>query len=149
MSIYLVKEEDTIDKIAGLYDVSVEEIAYINQIPYPYRLAVGEALLIPDGVSSGVKMTASANGYAYPYISPWVLRQTLPYMSGLLVFSYGFTEEGELIQPVPSDDTMRRMAEEYGRNAYLTLTPIGPDGKFSNSRIHAVLTSEELSLIHI
>ena len=43
MSIYLVKEEDTIDKIAGLYDVSVEEIAYINQIPYPYRLAVGEA----------------------------------------------------------------------------------------------------------
>ena len=30
MSIYLVKEEDTIDKIAGLYDVSVEEIAYIN-----------------------------------------------------------------------------------------------------------------------
>ena len=114
MSIYLVKEEDTIDKIAGLYDVSVEEIAYINQIPYPYRLAVGEALLIPDGVSPGVKMTASANGYAYPYISPWVLRQTLPYMSGLLVFSYGFTEEGELIQPVPSDDTMRRMAEEYG-----------------------------------
>ena len=143
MSIYLVKEEDTIDKIAGLYDVSVEEIAYINQIPYPYRLAVGEALLIPDGVSPGVKMTALANGYAYPYISPWVLRQTLPYMSGLLVFSYGFTEEGELIQPVPSDDTMRRMAEEYGRNAYLTLTPIGPDGKFSNSRIHAVLTSEE------
>ena len=69
MSIYLVKEEDTIDKIAGLYDVSVEEIAYINQIPYPYRLAVGEALLIPDGVSSGVKMTASANGYAYPYIT--------------------------------------------------------------------------------
>lgn len=55
MSIYLVKEEDTIDKIAGLYDVSVEEIAYINQIPYPYRLAVGEALLIPDGVSPGVK----------------------------------------------------------------------------------------------
>ena len=48
-----------------------------------------------------------------------------------------------MIQPVPSDDTMRRMAEEYGRNAYLTLTPIGPDGKFSNSRIHAVLTSEE------
>ena len=88
MSIYLVKEEDTIDKIAGLYDVSVEEIAYINQIPYPYRLAVGEALLIPDGVSPGVKMTASANGYAYPYISPWVLRQTLPYMSGLLWF-YG------------------------------------------------------------
>ena len=74
----LSKEEDTIDKIAGLYDVSVEEIAYINQIPYPYRLAVGEALLIPDGVSPGVKMTALANGYAYPYISPWVLRQTLP-----------------------------------------------------------------------
>ena len=51
MSIYVVKEGDTIDKIAELYDVSTEEIAYINQIPYPYRLAVYEALLIPDGVS--------------------------------------------------------------------------------------------------
>ena len=143
MSIYVVKEGDTIDKIAELYDVSTEEIAYINQIPYPYRLAVGEALLIPDGVSAGEKMMAVANGYVYPYISPWVLRQTLPYMSGLLIFSYGFTEEGELIQPIPSDETMRQTAEEFGRNTYLTLTPIGPDGRFSNSRIHAMLASGE------
>ena len=105
MSIYLVKEEDTIDKIAGLYDVSVEEIAYINQIPYPYRLAVGEALLIPDGVSSGVKMTASANGYAYPYISPWVLRQTLPYMKFYEAFA-STTQMG--LEPTTSAVTGRR-----------------------------------------
>lgn len=143
MSIYVVKEGDTIDKIAGIYDVSTEEISYINQIPYPYRLAVGEALLIPDGVTTEQKTIKTANGYAYPYISPWVLRQTLPYMSGLLVFSYGFTEEGELILPVPSDEAMRQTADEFGRNTYLTLTPIGPDGKFNNSRIHAMLSNEE------
>lgn len=47
MQIYVVTPGDTIDRIAGFYGVSVEEISYANQIPYPFSLAVGEALLIP------------------------------------------------------------------------------------------------------
>ena len=143
MDIYVVKEGDTIDAIASAYRTTPEEISYANQIPYPYRLAVGQALLLESGTSLSTGRSAVANGYAYPYISPWVLRQTLPYLTGMFVFSYGFTVEGELLSPVPSDAWMLETAEEFGRNSILTLTPLGPDGRFSNNLIHGMLENEE------
>ncbi|MCI5732066.1 MAG: glycosyl hydrolase family 18 protein [Eubacterium sp.] len=143
MDIYVVKEGDTIDAIASAYRTTPEEISYANQIPYPYRLAVGQALLLESGTSLRTGRSAVANGYAYPYISPWVLRQTLPYLTGMFVFSYGFTVEGELLSPVPSDAWMLETAAEFGRDSILTLTPLGPDGRFSNNLIHGMLENEE------
>lgn len=143
MDIYVVKEGDTIDAIASAYRTTPEEISYANQIPYPYRLAVGQALLLESGTSLSTGRSAVANGYAYPYISPWVLRQTLPYLTGMFVFSYGFTVEGELLSPVPSDAWMLETAAEFGRDSILTLTPLGPDGRFSNNLIHGMLENEE------
>lgn len=143
MDIYVVKEGDTIDAIASAYRTTPEEISYANQIPYPYRLAVGQALLLESGTSLSTGRSAVANGYAYPYISPWVLRQTLPYLTGMFVFSYGFTVEGELLSPVPSDAWMLETAAEFGRGSILTLTPLGPDGRFSNNLIHGMLENEE------
>ena len=143
MDIYVVKEGDTIDAIASAYRTTPEEISYANQIPYPYRLAVGQALLLESGTSLSTGRSAVANGYAYPYISPWVLRQTLPDLTGMFVFSYGFTVEGELLSPVPSDAWMMETAAEFGRDSILTLTPLGPDGRFSNNLIHGMLVNEE------
>ena len=97
MDIYVVKQGDSLDVISAAYGTTPEELSYINQIPFPYQLAVGQALLVPAAVTRNTGRSAVANGYAYPFISPWVLRQTLPYLSALLVFSYGFTVEGELL----------------------------------------------------
>ena len=47
MLIYTVKPGDTVDSIAAAYGIPVSTIVYQNQIPYPYRLAIGEALLLP------------------------------------------------------------------------------------------------------
>lgn len=141
MEIYVIQPGDTIDLIAEQYGVTVETIAFINQIPYPYALAIGQALLIDTNTQTTPTREAQANGYAYPYISPWVLNQTLPYLSNLLVFSYGFTAEGELLPPNTSDERMREAATEAGRNSILTLTPLGPDGRFSNNLIHRMLTN--------
>lgn len=143
MDIYIVKPGDALDQIAAAYGTTPEDLSYINQIPYPYQLAVGQALLVPAAVSQNTGRSAVANGYAYPYISPWVLRQTLPYLSSLLVFSYGFTVEGELLPPSPSDDWMIETAAEYGKASVLTLTPLGPDGRFNNNLIHEMLQNEE------
>ena len=81
MLIYTVKPGDTVDSIAAAYGIPVSTIVYQNQIPYPYRLAIGEALLLPTpaGIFSP-RSTIYAGGYAYPFISPWVLRETLPYL---------------------------------------------------------------------
>lgn len=139
MEIYVIQPGDTIDEIAARYGVTAEAIAYANQIPYPYALAIGQAILIDTAVQETPIREAQANGYAYPYISPYVLSETLPYLSNLLVFSYGFTAEGELLAPTVSDERMREAAGEAGRNSILTLTPLGPDGRFSNNLIHQML----------
>ncbi|MFR9235636.1 MAG: LysM peptidoglycan-binding domain-containing protein, partial [Eisenbergiella massiliensis] len=111
MQIYVVKQGDTVDTIAGEYGVSVEDIIYDNQIPYPYRLAVGMALLLRiTGEGSAGRYDAYVNGYAYPFISNYVLNQTLPYLSSLSIFSYGFTTEGNLIPPAIDESFMIQAA---------------------------------------
>ena len=46
MQIYVVKSGDSLDSIAAGFGIATAEIAYANQIFYPYALAVGQALLI-------------------------------------------------------------------------------------------------------
>ncbi len=144
MEIYVVKPGDTVDTISAAFGVSVDALIYYNQLPYPYRLAIGQALLITDGViSSEVSSgrTITVNGYAYPFISPYVLRQTLPFLTFLSVFSYGFTSQGDLIPPLLDDNFMIVMAKENGAAPILTLTPFGPDGQFNNYLITTVINS--------
>lgn len=121
------------DSIANAYGIPVSTILYNNQIPYPYRLAVGQNLLLSvDTGTSEEKRTLYTGGYAYPFINRWVLSQTLPYLTYLYVFSYGFTVEGDLIPPLLDDTFMITMAKAYGTAPILTLTPFGPDGQFNN-----------------
>lgn len=142
MIIYIVKTGDNIDDIARMYGVPVERIIYVNQLAYPYQLAVGQALLITFTYIEGGRRI-SGNGFAYPFISPWVLGETLPFLEELSVFSYGFTTQGELIPPVLPTDWMIEDALEMGTKSILTLTPLGPDGRFSNQLIHEILINEE------
>ena len=111
--IYIVVSGDTVDSIAERYSLSPSSVSFINQLPYPYRLTPGQALLLTDipefgsnrGLNSGNENRREiyTGGYAYPFVSPWVLEQTLPFLSHLYIFSYGITAEGELIPPLLDD----------------------------------------------
>lgn len=138
MRIYVVKEGDTIDYIAEIFAVNVEEIAYDNQITEPYRLAVGQALLIPVEGELHEKRSVYVNGYAYPYIRDEVLSETLPYLTNLSVFSYGFTTEGDLIPPQVDDSRMIQEAWSQGTAPILVLTPIDQTGMFNNYLISEI-----------
>ncbi len=141
MEIYVVKPGDTIDSIAAALGVSAERLIYDNQLIYPYELAVGQALLVDRGIRNAER-SISVSGYAYPFISPWVLEQTLPYLSELPIFSYGFTTEGELLPPPYGDDTwMIEKAQNFGTKPILTLTPFGADGAFNNRLINSVVNN--------
>lgn len=143
MEIYVVRPGDSVDSIAVALDVDAEQIIFDNQLIYPYELAVGQALLINRYVRNPQK-AISVSGYAYPFISPWVLEQTLPFLSELPIFSYGFTGQGELIPPVYGDDEwMIAEAMRFGTQPILTLTPFGPDGNFNNRLINSVVNSQE------
>ena len=39
------------------------------------------------------------NGYAYPWIDEQILSETCMYLTSISIFSYGFTEAGELVPP--------------------------------------------------
>lgn len=140
MEIYVVKAGDTVDTIAAAQGVSVDTIIYNNQLEYPYPLAIGQALLLSKGESAQVKKAVETGGYAYPYISPDVLGQTLPYLSKLFVFSYGFTPEGDLVYPATDDTFMIEMAAATQTAPVLTVTPFGSDGRFNNYLISQIVS---------
>lgn len=150
MLIYIVKSGDTVNSIARNYGVSLESVIYNNQLPAPYSLTIGQALLL--SAETGIGMEGEilipsdpdsrfiyVGGYAYPFISRYVLEQTLPYLTDLFIFSYGFTADGMLIPPVLDDSWMISLSKQYGAAPILTLTPFGPDGQFNNRLISAVV----------
>lgn len=140
MDIHVVARNDTVDEIASAYGVSVENIIFVNQLVYPYALAVGQALLIPDGQPPAPdRPLVLSGGYAYPFIRQTVLQETLPYLSQLYIFSYGFTPEGELLPPELDDTWMIEQASWFDCASILTLTPLGADGRFNNELITSVV----------
>ena len=141
MEIYVVKSGDTVDSIAESHGIPVSSVIYNNQLVYPYPLAVGQALLLSSGESSVPWYPAWVNGYAYPFIQQDVLSETIPFLSSLSVFSYGFTAEGDMIPPTLDDSFMISAALTAGVRPVLTLTPLGPDGNFNNALITSVVNN--------
>ena len=139
MDIYIVQPGDSVDSIAAMYGISPYTIIFDNQMISPYALAIGQALLISDDACEGIKTPIISNGYAYPYISNWVLEQTLPWLSELSVFSYGFTPDGMLLFPPVDDRWMVEKALLHGTRPILTLTPLNEQGQFSNALISALV----------
>lgn len=144
MTIYIVQPGDSVDSIAASYNISPDSIIYNNQLSYPYRLAIGQALLLTAGESAEERMTVAAGGYAYPFIRRFTLTETLPYLTDLFIFSYGFTVNGELIPPQLDDTWMIDLARAGGTLPILTLTPFGPDGMFSNYLISVLVNDLEV-----
>ncbi len=140
--IYVVQPGDSVDGIARKYGVNVMQMIEDNQLVFPYALAIGQALFIDLGVRLPDR-NLRVSGYAYTFISRYVLEQTLPYLSELPIFSYGFTEEGILIPPSRSEDWMIQMAKEYGVQLILTLTPFDESGNFNNQLINRLINNAE------
>ena len=138
----MVKSGDTVDSIAESHGIPVSSVIYNNQLVYPYALAVGQALLLSSEESSESSYPAWVNGYAYPFIRQDVLDETLPFLSSLSVFSYGFTTDGDLIPPTVDDSFMIEAALMSGVRPVLTLTPLGADGNFNNALITAVVNDQ-------
>ena len=140
MAIYVVSAGDNVDGIAAEFGITAAEIIYANQLIYPYRLAVGQALWLPFAQDSpALGRGIYSNGYAYPFIDKAVLADSLPYLSSLSIFSYGFTAGGYLLVPNLPDEPLIAAALAQGTRPILTLTPFGEDGNFNNNLITQML----------
>lgn len=158
MQIYIVKEGDTIDAIAGAAGMDPLRLAFENQIDAPYRLVVGQSLLVTGGGENGAESRLEGiqisdeqtgpvimNGYAYPWIEEEVLTETCRFLTSISIFSYGFTETGELIPPSgEGEEDVIQEAERQNVIPVLVLTPLGADGRFNNNLVSVLVGSLEI-----
>lgn len=123
---------DTVPSIADQYRVPALQIVRNNPFltSQPF-LRQGQYLVIHYKDQSDRPLTA--DGYAYPFINMRLLGETLPYLGYLSVFSYGFTETGELI-PV-YDEPLLEAARVYGTKAVFVLTPFTEAGTFNSNLV--------------
>ena len=104
---YTVQEGDTFLEIAEQYGIAPKQLLANNPaLNGRDTLYPGETIVI-DYATNMERRPLSVNGYAYPYIDREILRKTLPYLTYLTLFTYGFTENGDLVgiddEEVPLD----------------------------------------------
>ena len=129
---YTVRRGDTLGDIAARSGTTVLSLWQNNpQLGGTDRIWPGQTLVLSYGEKLG---RFAVNGYAYPNIDVRVLRRTLPYLTYLSVFSYGFDSMGRILPQ--NADLLTRMARQYGVRPLLVLTTLGEDGQFSGERAH-------------
>ena len=189
LEIHVVKRGDTLYSVGRMHGVAPGLIARYNGLREPYRLAVGQSLLIlrplltytvragdslysiarqfsvtvqtlyrnnPNlGGSSRIypgqvlvirleeekSRPLALNGYAYPFVSPAVLRGILPYAGYLAPFTYGITAQGGLFDL--NDTELLALAEKYGTTPLMHLSTLTENGSFSSLRAEEVLLDPE------
>ncbi len=141
-TLYQIQAGDTLFSIAASFEVEPVQILQNNPfLAAEELLEIGEEIVIDYIASEEPLGDIIVNGYAYPFINRIVLRQTLPFLTNLLIFTYGFTAEGELI-PV-DDDELIAIAEEFGVAPIMVLAPMTPDGNFNSEIAHSIFINPE------
>ena len=83
-----------------------------------------------------------SGGYAYTFIDQNILTETLPFLTELYIFSYGFTNQGNLIYA--DDELLIRRAKEFGVKPILVLTSLNEQGNFSNELVNILLKNKQV-----
>lgn len=141
MIIHVVKSGESIYSIASQYGVTPESIIQNNQLNEADNLVIGQTIVIITGENIPKTKTIAVNGYAYPNIDRGVLYETLPDLSFITLFTYGFTPEGELV--TIDDDEVIEAARSYGTAPLMLISTLSPSGVFSNELAHTLLNNNE------
>ena len=137
---HTVAEGETFLGIAKQYGVAPKQLLANNpSLNGRETLYPGETIVI-DYVTNTERQDLSVNGYAYPYIDRELLRKTLPYLTYLTLFTYGFTAEGDLIGI--DDEEVIRIAKEYQVAPLMLLSTLTADGTFSNELASRIFSDE-------
>ena len=139
--VHTVQAGQTLASIAQQYGTTMRQLQRNNPVlggretVYP-----GQTLVITyQQVKEG---TLSVNGYAYPFIDRALLRSTLPFLTFLTPFTYGITEDGDLVD---LDDTeLIAMAKQSGVAPLMHLSTLTQEGGFSNDLASLVLNDADI-----
>ena len=88
-TLYQIQAGDTLFSIAANFEVEPVQILQNNPfLAAEELLEIGEEIVIDYIASEEPLGDIIVNGYAYPFINRIVLRQTLPFLTNLLIFTY-------------------------------------------------------------
>ncbi len=136
---HIVAPGESVFSIANLYGISVNQLYRNNfELGGKNSLYPGQFLVISyQGEKLG---TVYVNAYSYPFISDFLLRSTLPYLSYLIPFTYGISERSGLVNL--SDIRLIETANEYGVASLMHLSTLTEQDIFSTERAAMLFRSE-------
>ena len=140
---YTVRGGDTLTSIANAYGVSALQL-WQNNPALRGRSYIYPGQTLNISYETPPLGSIRVNGYAYPYIDRSVLRTTLPYLTYLSIFTYGFREDGSLIEPTGGDGELISIAREYETVPLMMLTSLTEEGTFSNELVATLLSDRAL-----
>ncbi|MFA9423692.1 MAG: glycosyl hydrolase family 18 protein [Sedimentibacter sp.] len=139
--VHVVQPADTLESIARKYNTTTVKLLQSNPfIEYANAIFPGDQITITT--KEPKRGTIFVNGYAYPNIDKDTLMKTLPYLTYLTLFTYGITNEGELIDI--EDESLIKMAKDYGVAPLMLISTLTEEGKFSNELAHLILNDENV-----
>ena len=145
--VYTVVAGDTLASIAEKYGITVNQLLRNNPILKGRTdIYIGQTIIIDYDTEKGGTM--AVNGYIYPFIDREVLIKTLPYLTYLTLFTYGFTPDGELVDSGITEFGLDEgeiisLAYEYGVAPVMHLSTLTPDGTFSSQLGNEFLNNQK------
>ncbi|MBO4980053.1 MAG: glycoside hydrolase family 18 protein [Clostridia bacterium] len=139
---YRVRSGDTLYSITRQFGTNVNTLWRNNpSLGGEDEVTTGKTLniVLPETVYS--RQTESG-GYVYANVSEEVLRRTLPYLIYLTIFTYGFREDGTLIDI--DDERIVELARTYGVAPVMHLSSLSERGTFSTELSSRLLSDEAL-----
>ena len=139
---YRVRSGDTVYSVSRQFGISLNQL-YRNN---PFLMG-GDALTVGQSLNIVLPQPlydreVDVNGYVYPNVDRNILRQTLPYLTYITVFTYGIGEDGTLIDV--DDEEIIELARQYGVAPIMQISSITERGTFSSETAARLFSDEAL-----
>ncbi|MBO5305750.1 MAG: LysM peptidoglycan-binding domain-containing protein [Clostridia bacterium] len=139
---YRVRNGDTLFSVARQFGTSTNALWRNNpSLQGKNEIIPGQTLNIVLNETL-YKRQIESGGYVYANVNQDVLRQTLPYLTYLTIFTYGFRDDGTLIDI--EDERIIELARGYGVAPVMHLSSLNERGTFSSEAAARLFTSESV-----
>ncbi|MBQ8177500.1 MAG: LysM peptidoglycan-binding domain-containing protein [Oscillospiraceae bacterium] len=137
--IHVFRDGETLFSVAARYNTDVMQLYRNNPHLIGTEIAAGTQIVIQ--YENPPAKSIRTSGFAYDYINRDTLRAALPYLTYLILFGYGFNDDGSVIEPL--DDEVIPIAHEFRTAVFLSLTSINQDGTFNSGKIERIVTDTD------
>lgn len=139
--VYEVEDGDSLSGIAEQFQITEQTLLRNNSFLLDEDfLLPGRELVISYQGMEGREVKLS--GYAYSFIRDDTLEESLLYIGELLPFSYGFNEDGTLIEM--NDAFLLEQAERFSVGKRMVLTPLDRQERFNNQLVVRLLSEPQV-----